>query len=133
MERMPDPVDQAVAHARAKAARTLPVFVAMLLAVVAMSLPLPRRFVAVVPLVLVVVLTVRLLRFLTDRKGSEKVVPAMTLVVAGVLLATLGLQGLFYPQVRDYEACVVGAQTSEALAACEQLRDGVFWGARELG
>lgn len=113
---------RSIAEAREKARLTLPVLACVLLAVIAMYLPLPKRFVAVVPLVLAVVLSVRLLRSLRHRRGREKVWPAVTLGMVGLLLASLLVQGLFYRSVAAYEECMSGAQTSQARADCESLR-----------
>jgi heme/copper-type cytochrome/quinol oxidase subunit 4 len=128
MDRMTEPqLEQEIAYAREKAKRTLPVALLVLLGLVAMYLPLPKRFVAFLPLVLAVVLTVRLLRFLSARAGKEKVWPVVTLVIAGMLLSTLTLQVAFYGAVSAYEDCVAGAQTRQAKAHCEVLRDtGMF-------
>src|SRR6478735_5549625 len=106
----PDLQDQIV-FAREKAKRTLPVALLVLLGLTAMYLPLPKRFVAFVPLVLAVVLTVRLLRFLSPRTGREKIWPVVTLVIAGMLLSTLAVQVAFYDSVSAYEECLAGAQT----------------------
>ena len=116
-------LEQEIAVAREKAKRTLPVALLVLLGLVAMYLPLPKRFVAFLPLVLAVVLTVRLLRFLTSRPGKEKVWPVVTLVISGMLLSTLALQVAFYDTVRAYEECLAGAQTSLAEGDCAQLRN----------
>lgn len=121
-------LDQEIAFAREKAKRTLPVALLVLLGLVAMYLPLPKRFVAVLPLVLAVVLTVRLLRFLSARAGREKIWPVVTLVIAGMLLSTLALQVVFYDTVSAYEQCLDGAQTSTAAGDCEQLRDSGLFG-----
>lgn len=116
----PDPRD--VAFAKEKAKRTLPVSLLVLLGIIAMYLPLPKRFVAVLPFVIAVVMTVRLLQFLRGRAGRERVWPVITLVLTGLLLGSLALQAAFYPAVRDYEQCVAAAQTSHARAACEEIR-----------
>ncbi len=116
----PDPRD--VAFAKEKAKRTLPVSLLVLLGIIAMYLPLPKRFVAVLPFAIAVVMTVRLLQFLRGRAGRERVWPVITLVLTGLLLGSLALQAAFYPAVRDYEQCVAGAQTSHARAACEEIR-----------
>ncbi|GAA2743727.1 hypothetical protein GCM10009868_18650 [Terrabacter aerolatus] len=121
-------LEQEIAYAREKAKRTLPVALLVLLGLVAMYLPLPKRFVAFLPLVLAVVLTVRLLRFLSARPGKEKIWPAVTLVIAGTLLSTLSLQIVFYDAVSSYEQCLAGAQTSLAQASCVQLRDAGMFG-----
>jgi hypothetical protein len=112
-----------MAFAREKAKRTLPVMLLVLLALIAMYLPLPKRFIAFIPLAVAVVLTVRLLRFLTMRAGREKIWPAVTLVVIGMLMSTLLLQVAFYSSVSAYEQCRADAQTSIAAAACEKLKE----------
>ena len=123
----PDLQDEIV-FAREKAKRTLPVALLVLLGLTAMYLPLPKRFVAFVPLVLAVVLTVRLLRFLSPRTGREKIWPVVTLVIAGMLLSTLAMQVAFYDTVSAYEECLAGAQTSIAAGSCAPLRDAGLFG-----
>lgn len=120
-------LEQEIAFAREKAKRTLPVALLVLLGLVAMYLPLPKRLVAFVPLVLAVVLTVRLLRFLSARAGKEKIWPVVTLVISGMLISSLALQVAFYDSVSAYEECLAGAQTSIAQGGCEQLKEtGMF-------
>ncbi|HET8593834.1 MAG TPA: hypothetical protein VFM07_01205 [Intrasporangium sp.] len=116
----PDPRD--IAFAREKAKRTLPVSLLVLLGIIAMYLPLPKRFVAALPFVIAIVLTVRLLQFLRGRAGRERLWPVITLVLTGLLLGSLAMQAAFYPSVRAYEQCMAGAQTSHARAACEEIR-----------
>ena len=123
----PDLQDQIV-FAREKAKRTLPVALLVLLGLTAMYLPLPKRFVAFVPRVLAVVITVRLLRFLSPRTGREKIWPVVTLVIAGMLLSTLAGQVAFYDSVSAYEECLAGAQTSIAAGSCAPLRDAGLLG-----
>ncbi len=120
---MTEPQPEEIAFAREKAKRTLPVAILVLLGLVAMYLPLPKRFVAFLPLVLAVVLTVRLLRFVSTRAGKEKIWPVVTLVISGMLLSTLALQIPFYDAISAYEECVAGAQTSIAEGDCAQLRN----------
>ena len=79
-------------------------------------------------MLLAVALSVRLLRFLSSRRGREKIWPAVTLGVIGLLLASLAVQGAFYRTVQAYEQCVDGAQTAQAKADCESLRDSVVLG-----
>lgn len=126
---MTDPTpEQETAFAREKAKRTLPVALLVLLALVAMYLPLPKRFVAVLPLLIAVVLTVRLLRFLSSRRGREKIWPVVTLVISIMLLSTLAMQVAFYDSVRAYEECLAGAQTGIAQDTCAQQRDSGMLG-----
>jgi heme/copper-type cytochrome/quinol oxidase subunit 4 len=123
MEGMTQPQqEQEIAFAREKAKRTLPVALLVLLGLVAMYLPLPKRFVAFLPLVVAIVLTIRLLRFLSMRSGREKIWPVFTLVIVGMLLSTLALQVAFYNTVSAYEECLAGAQTNLAQADCEKLK-----------
>lgn len=112
-----------VRFAREKAKRTLPVSLLVLLGIIAMYLPLPKRFIAVLPLVIAVVLTVQLLRFLSGRAGREKIWPAITLGLVGLLLSTLAVQAVFYDEVSAYERCTSEAQTQQARGTCEELRD----------
>lgn len=112
-----------IADARERARRSLPVSLLVLLGIVAMYLPLPKRFVAVLPLAVAIVLTIQLLRYLAGRPSREKVWPAITLGIIGMLLTTLAVQGLFYSTVSAYEKCLAGAQTSVARADCEKIRD----------
>lgn len=111
-----------VAFAREKAKRTLPISLLVLLGIIAMYQPLPKRFVALLPLVVAVVLSVRLLTFLRGREGREKVWPAVTLLLIGLLISNLAVQALFYDTVRSYDECVRSAQTQQAAAACEEMR-----------
>ena len=121
---MTDPrLDRELALARERARRSLPGQLLVLLGLIAMYLPLPKRFVAVLPLVIGVVLTVRLLRYLAGRELRERVWPLLTLLIAGLVLLNLALQAAFYPRVSAYERCLAGAQTSLARADCERIRD----------
>ncbi len=111
-----------VAFAREKAKRSLPISLFVLLGIIAMYLPLPRRFIAFLPLAIAVVLSIQLLRFLRGRPGRDKVWPIITLVLIGFIGVSLGVQGVFYPSLRAYEKCLASAQTQQAAAACEPLR-----------
>ena len=102
--------------------RSLPISLLVLLGIIAMYLPLPRRFVAFVPLGVAAYLSVRLLQYLRGRPRRDRVWPILTLVLIGLIGLSLGLQGLFYPSVHAYEECVAAAQTQQAAARCEQLR-----------
>lgn len=110
------------AFAREKAKRSLPISLLLLLGIIGMYLPLPRRFVAAVPLAVAIVLSIRLLRYLRGRAGRDKVWPILTLVLIAFIALTLGLQGVFYRSLVAYQACLASAQTQQAAAACEPLR-----------
>ena len=64
--------EQEIALARERAKRTLPLIGFVLLGLIAITMPLPRRFVAALPLLVAAYLSVQLLRFLKDRPTSEK-------------------------------------------------------------
>ena len=116
-------LDEQVAYAREKGRRALPVALFALLGLAAMYLPLPQRFVAFVPLLISLVLTLRLLRFLTSRPGREKAWPIISLAIVSMLLTTLVMQILLYGPVSAYESCIDNAQTALARADCQQLRE----------
>lgn len=118
----PPPPDRDARFVRERASRSLPVSLLLLLGLLALELPLPRRFVAALPLVLAVVLSVRLLHFLRGRPGRERAWPVVTLVLTLALLAGLALQGVFYSTVRAYDECMAAAQTQIAAADCERQR-----------
>lgn len=112
-----------VTFLKEKAKRTLPISLFVLLGIIAMYLPLPRRFVAFLPLVIAAVLAVRLLQFMRGRPGREKAWTVVTLVLIGLIAGSLVVQAVFYPTVSAYERCIDGAQTSAARATCEELYD----------
>lgn len=119
-----DPQREAeIAYAREKARYSLPVPLFALVGITAMYLPLPQRFVALLPLVIAVVLAVRLLRFLTPRPGREKVWAGVALGVLTLPITSLLLQALMYGPVSRYEDCIAGAQTNVARGQCERLRE----------
>jgi hypothetical protein len=114
--------EQEIVLARERAKRTLPLIAFVLLGLVAISLPLPKRFVAALPLLVAAYLSVRLLRFLRDRPTSEKLWTALSLGIIVAMLLTLVVQVFFYGPVSAYEQCLDQAQTSTARASCEQLQ-----------
>lgn len=97
--------------------------VAMLVTLVAMLLPLPGRFVAVLPCTVGVWQAVLALRDAARRRGelpvAHRVPPMMNLVLATLLFAALGVQVIFYSSASRYEDCVRGANTNAARAQCE--------------
>ncbi len=112
-----------IAYAREKARYSLPVPLFALVGITAMYLPLPQRFVALLPLLIAMVLAVRLLRFLTPRPGREKVWAGISLAVLMLPVTSLLLQALMYGTVSRYEECIAGAQTNVARGQCERLRE----------
>lgn len=97
---------------------TLMAFVGLL----ALTMPLPQRFVAALPLGLSLALSIRALIKLKDRPRNEKVMPVIGLGLVAVFLGTLVLQGAFYSTVKRYEDCLDQAQTQAARGVCEDLR-----------
>jgi hypothetical protein len=114
--------EQDTAFARERAKRTLPLIGFVLLGLIAITLPLPKRFVAALPLVVAAYLSVTLLRFLKDRPTSEKLWTAISLGIIVSMLLTLAVQAVFYGPVSAYEQCIVEAHTSAARASCDQLQ-----------
>ena len=114
--------EQEIALARERARRTLPLIGFVLLGLIAITLPLPKRFVAALPLVVAAFLSVKLLRYLKERPTSEKIWTALSLGVIVSMLLTLLVQAIFYGPVSAYEQCYDQAQTSAARAACDQLQ-----------
>ena len=114
--------EQEIVLARERAKRTLPLIAFVLLGLIAITLPLPKRFVAALPLVVAAYLSVRLLRFLKDRPTSEKLWTALSLGIIVTMLLTLVVQVFFYGPVSAYEQCFDQAQTSTARASCEHLQ-----------
>ena len=112
--------EQEIVLARERAKRSLPLIAFVLLGLVAITLPLPKRFVAALPLVVAAYLSVRLLRFLKDRPTSEKLWTALSLGIIVAMLLTLVVQVIFYGPVSAYEQCYDQAQTSTARASCDQ-------------
>ena len=113
--------EQEIALARERAKASLPLVAFVLLGLVAISLPLPRRFVAVLPLAVATYLSVRLLRSMRDRPTREKVWTALSLGIIASMLVSLGVQAVFYGPLSAYETCMSEALTSAARASCDQL------------
>jgi hypothetical protein len=114
--------EQEIVLARERAKRSLPLIAFVLLGLLAITLPLPKRFVAAVPLLVAAYLSVRLLRFLKGRPTSEKFWTALSLGIIVAMLLTLVVQVIFYGPVSAYEQCYDQAQTSTARASCDQLQ-----------
>ncbi|HET8988205.1 MAG TPA: hypothetical protein VFN43_06800 [Humibacillus sp.] len=114
--------EEEIVLARERARRTLPLIAFVLLGLIAISLPLPKRFVAALPLVVAAYLSVKLLRVLKDRPTSEKIWTGLSLGIIVSMLLTLVVQAVFYGPVSAYEQCFEQAQTSAARASCDQLQ-----------
>lgn len=99
--------------------------VAMLVTLVAMLLPLPGRFVAVLPCAVGVWQAILALRDASRRRGEvpavHRVPPMMNLALAALLFAALAVQAIFYTSASRYEDCVRGANTNVARAQCQNM------------
>ena len=127
MTQPPQPTrEQEIVLARERAKRTLPLIGFVLLGLIAITMPLPRRFVAALPLLVAAYLSVKLLRFLKDRPTSEKLWTAISLGIIVSMLLTLVVQAVFYGPVSAYEQCIDQAHTSAARASCDQLSTGLL-------
>lgn len=110
-----------VQHARRAA-------VLMLLGALAAGVPLPGTALALLPLGLALVESVRALRAMGGGRAPARVVAwtgmGLALTVGMVLLAVLPF--LFYDTSKRYQDCIVGANTSTAAARCRtDLYDGL--------
>ena len=114
--------EQEVALARARAKASLPLVAFVLLGLLAIAMPLPKRFVAVLPLAVATYLSVRLLRTMRDRPVREKIWTALSLGIIASMLFSLAVQAVFYGPLSAYETCMGEALTSAARASCDQLR-----------
>ncbi|MCU1537698.1 MAG: hypothetical protein JWP82_2049 [Humibacillus sp.] len=113
--------DEEIALARERAKASLPLVAFVLLGLLAITMPLPRRFVAALPLAVAAYLSVRLLRSMQDRPMREKVWTALSLGIIASMLVSLGVQAAFYGPLSAYETCMGEALTSAARASCDQL------------
>jgi hypothetical protein len=88
------------------------------------ELPLPRRVIVVVPLVLAIYASVREMRRLAkvSARAITRFGPAVALGLSGVLLIGVVTQIVFYAPQKEYEDCMAGANTATAQAACNQQR-----------
>lgn len=100
----------------------------MLLGAVAVGVPLPWTALALLPLGLAAVESVRGLRAMSGGRAPTRVVVwtgmGLALTVAMTLMASLPF--VFYDTSKNYQDCIVGANTSTAAAQCRtDLYDGL--------
>ena len=103
---------------------SLTIAVLFLLILVGGSLPLPRRAVVLVPIVVAIVVSVREMRRLSQTSASAftRFGPAVALGLSGILLLGAVTQAIFYVPQKQYEDCMAGANTNTAQAVCTQQR-----------
>jgi len=95
-----------------------------LLILLASALPLPQRAVAIVPIAVAAVISVRELIRL-QRESAPALMrfgPFLTLGLVGMLLLAAATQVTLYVPLKAYEDCLAGANTQAAQAACAQER-----------
>jgi len=90
-----------------------------LLILLASALPLPQRAVALVPIVLAAVTSVRELMRLRREQAPAlmRFGPFLTLGFLGMLLAAVTQAALYQP-LKAYQDCLAGANTETAKTAC---------------
>jgi len=103
---------------------SLTVVALFLLILLASGLPLPQRAVALVPIVLAAVTSVRELVRLQREKAPPlmRFGPFLTLGFVGMLLLAAATQVALYVPLKAYEDCLAGANTQAAQASCAQQR-----------
>lgn len=95
-----------------------------LLILFAAGLPLPQRAIALVPIVVVAVISVNELRRLqrTDAPVAARFGPFLTLGFVGMLLLAAATQVALYAPQKAYEDCLNMAKTQTAQADCSRQR-----------
>jgi len=91
-----------------------------MLILLASALPLPQRAVALVPIVLAAVTSVRELMRLRREQAPAlmRFGPFLTLGFLGMLLLAAVTQAAFYQPLKAYQDCLAGANTETAKTAC---------------
>ena len=88
------------------------------------GLPLPRRAIVVIPIVVAIVVSIREMRRLSRASSGAftRFGPAVALGLSTVLLLGAITQAVFYVPQKRYEDCMTGANTSTAQTVCSQER-----------
>jgi len=109
---------------RARGRYSLTIACLFLLILLGAGLPLPRRAIVVIPIVVAIVVSIREMRRLS--RGSSgaftRFGPAVALGLSSVLLLGAITQAVFYAPQKRYEDCMNGANTSTAQTVCSQQR-----------
>jgi len=113
------------------AAFSLTMFCLILLVMFAMNLRLPQRLIAIVPITVAGVESVRALMTLgrLEATGRERLWPVVSLGLVGLMLMSLLTQVIFYGPQKAYEDCMTGAHTRVAQAECQHQRERSVLGA----
>ena len=109
---------------RARGRYSLTVASLFVLILLGAGLPLPRRAIVVVPIVLAIVVSIREMRRLSRASAGAftRFGPAVALGLSAVLLLGAVTQAVFYVPQKQYEDCMQGANTSVAQTVCSQER-----------
>ncbi len=103
---------------------SLSVVALFLLILLAAGLPLPQRGIAIVPIVVVAVITVNELLRLhrAQAPARARFGPYLTLAFVGMLLLAAATQVALYVPQKAYEECLAAAKTQAAQADCSRQR-----------
>ena len=109
---------------RARGRYSLTIASLFLLILIGAGLPLPRRAIVVVPIVVAIIVSVREMRRLSRSSAGAftRFGPAVALGLSAVLLLGAVTQAVFYAPQKQYEDCMTGANTSAAQSVCNQQR-----------
>ena len=109
---------------RARGRYSLTIASLFVLILVGAGLPLPRRAIVVVPIVVAIVVSVREMRQLSRSSAGAftRFGPAVALGLSAVLLLGAVTQAVFYTPQKQYEDCMTGANTNTAQTVCSQQR-----------
>ena len=109
---------------RARGRYSMTIACLFLLILVGAGLALPRRAIVVVPIVVAIVVSVREMRRLsrTSSGAFSRFGPAVALGLSAVLLLGAITQAVFYAPQKQYEDCMLGANTSTTQSVCSQQR-----------
>jgi hypothetical protein len=109
---------------RARGRYSLTIACLFLLILLGAGLPLPRRAIVLVPIVLAIGVSIREMRRLSRASAGAftRFGPAVALGLSSVLLLGAITQAVFYAPQKRYEDCMTGANTSTAQTVCSQQR-----------
>ena len=109
---------------RARGRYSLTVAALFALILLAAGLPLPRRAIVLVPIVVAMTVSVREMRRLSRVSAGAftRFGPAVALGLSAMLLLGAVTQAVFYVPQKQYEDCMQGANTSAAQTVCSQER-----------
>ena len=109
---------------RARGRYSLTIASLFVLILVGAGLPLPRRAIVVVPIVVAIIVSVREMRRLSRSSAGAftRFGPAVALGLSAVLLLGAVTQAVFYAPQKQYEDCMTGANTNTAQTVCNQQR-----------